>query len=383
MPCSSSSNIKSTATFINVTQGGSRLMLSIPSSDAAAGVTGGDVIRYSVTDPDNIYVKSKADELDNSEVVGIVESKSGSFLNVVIYGSINLPATSIEATTPSSDTTTGGGGNDIYFLSATTSGKVRVIAPTGQSDIIKPIYQVAPHGGVYSGIVMNYIGYKIGGDVQAYVQGGFDGGIGTISTIIGGIGTDSQLPTFYVDASVRHVLPISEYPGFWNRYGKSFGFHEYLIIQANTAVPGDIGQIVSNYYPPFTYNGKVVGVVSQNSYIIERPPNGVTGEAFDIIKIGNNTFSTRIMSSENVAAITPILIPTPTITVIGSGDIIITNPNIITGIKVAGDGTTLAVPESVTITSIITDALIVGVSGGYDLDGKIQDLDTRLTNIGG
>lgn len=377
MPCSSSSNIKSTATFINVTQGGSRLMLSIPSSDAAAGVTAGDVIRYSVTDPDNIYVKSQANELDNSEVVGIVESKSGSSLNVVIYGSINLPATSIEATTPSNDTTTGGGGNDIYFLSATTSGKVRVIAPTGQTDIIKPIYQVAPHGlGAYSGIVMNYIGYKIGGDVEAYLQGGFDGGIGTICTIIGGIGTGSQLPTFYVDASVRHVLPISEYPAFWNRYGKSFGFHDVVLITTNTAVPGDVGQIITGP----VYSGKILQQLSTNAYMVERPPDGLTGESGTRFRIGDELQQRTIQSTtENVAAITPILSPTPSITVIGSRDIAIANPNIITGMKVAGDGTTLTVAESIIINSITTDALIVGVSDGYDLDAKIQNLEARLS----
>lgn len=373
MPCSSSSNIKSTATFINVTQGGSRLMLSIASANCAAGVTAGDVIRYSV--PDTQYVKSKADALANSEVVGIVESKSGTSLNVVIYGSINLPASSIETTTPSSDTTSGGGGNDIYFLSATTSGKVRVIAPIGQTDIIKPIYQVAPHGNsAYTGIVMNYIGYKIGGDVQAYLQGGFDGGVGTVSTVISGAGTDNQLPTYYADASMSHVLPISEYPTFWNRYVKSFGYYD-IVETTQASLSTNIGKPIVAKVGSGNYSGTIKGTVSTNGYLVERPPNGVTGNPGDKIIINNVTHTIRY-TTENYAAITPIII-SPTTTIITGGGIPISN-RIVTGIKVAGDGTTLTVPQSITITSVTTDALIVGASGGYDLDTTVQDLTNRV-----
>ena len=379
MPCSSSSNIKSTATFINVTQGGSRLMLSIPAGFYAVGVTAGDVIRYSV--PDTEYRKSKADELATSEVVGIVESKSGDSLNVVIYGSIALPATSIEATIPSSDTTVNGGGNDIYFLSSTTAGKVRVTAPTGQTDIIKPIYQVAPHGGPYTGIVMNYIGYKIGGDVQAYLQGGFDGGVGTISTVISGAlnGTDNQLPTFYVDASISHVLPISEYPAFWNRYVKSFGYQDILLTNI-VANANNIGQTIT----PLTgsnYSGTIIGTlptVSTYAYLVERPPNGLTGNPNEKISI-NSVTHTISYTTENFATLTPKVVPSGVqYRLRTSADVAIAN-KIITGIKVAGDGTTLTVPESISITSITTEALVLGATGDtYDLDTTIQDLTTRL-----
>ena len=379
MPCSSSSNIKSTATFINVTQGGSRLMLSIPQGYYAVGVTAGDVIRYSV--PDTEYRKSKADELATSEVVGIVESKSGESLNVVIYGSIALPATSIEATIPSEDTTVNGGGNDIYFLSSTTAGKVRVTAPTGQTDIIKPIYQVAPHGGPYTGIVMNYIGYKIGGDVQAYLQGGFDGGVGTISTVISGApnGTDNQLPTFYVDASISHVLPISEYPAFWNRYVKSFGYQDILLTNI-VANANNIGQRIS----PLTgsnYSGTIIGTlptVSTYAYLVERPPNGLTGNPNDKISI-NSVTHTISYTTENFATLTPKVVPAGVQYRLRTSDDRQPANTIITGIKVAGDGTTLTVPESISITSITTEALVLGATGDtYDLDTTIQDLTTRL-----
>ena len=378
MPCSSSSNIKSTATFINVTQGGSRLMLSIPAGFYAVGVTAGDVIRYSV--PDTEYRKSKADELATSEVVGIVESRSGDSLNVVIYGSIALPATSIEATIPSSDTTVNGGGNDIYFLSSTTAGKVRVTAPTGQTDIIKPIYQVAPHGGPYTGIVMNYIGYKIGGDVQAYLQGGFDGGVGTISTVISGAlnGTDNQLPTFYVDASISHVLPISEYPAFWNRYVKSFGYQDILLTNI-VANANNIGRRITPISG--SYSGTIIGTlptVSTYAYLVERPPNGLTGNPNEKISI-NSVTHTISYTTENFATLTPKVVPAGVQYRLRTSDDLVIANTIITGIKVAGDGTTLTVPESISITSITTEALVLGATGDkYDLDTKIEDHTTRL-----
>ena len=381
MPCSSSSNIKSTATFINVTQGGSRLMLSIPAGFYAVGVTAGDVIRYSV--PDTEYRKSKADELATSEVVGIVESKSGDSLNVVIYGSIALPATSIEATIPSSDTTVNGGGNDIYFLSSTTAGKVRVTAPTGQTDIIKPIYQVAPHGGPYTGIVMNYIGYKIGGDVQAYLQGGFDGGVGTISTVISGAlnGTDNQLPTFYVDASISHVLPISEYPAFWNRYVKSFGYQDILLTNI-VANANNIGQRITPNSG--SYSGIIIGTlptVSNYAYLVERPPNGLTGNPNEKISI-NSVTHTISYTTENFATLTPKVVPSGVQYRLRTSDDLVIANTIITGIKVAGDGTTLTVPESISITSITTEALVLGLTGDtYDVDTKIEDHTSRLVVI--
>ena len=276
-----------------------------------------------------------------------------------------------------------GGGNDIYFLSSTTAGKVRVTAPTGQTDIIKPIYQVAPHGGPYTGIVMNYIGYKIGGDVQAYLQGGFDGGVGTISTVISGAlnGTDNQLPTFYVDASISHVLPISEYPAFWNRYVKSFGYQDILLTNI-VANANNIGQIITPISG--SYSGTIIGTlptVSNYAYLVERPPNGLTGNPNERISI-SSVSHTISYTTENFATLTPKVVPSGVQYRLRTSDDFPIPNTIITGIKVAGDGTTLTVPESISITSITTEALVLGLTGDtYDVDTKIEDHTSRLVVI--
>ena len=163
--CSNSSNINSSINTLNVTQGsgGSRLLTSISVSEAP-GITIGNVIRYDVASSG--YTASKADTLPNSEVFGIVESYSSATnrFSVVLHGSISIDESNL-ATIPEFPTG-GSGGNDIYFLSGSTAGLLQNVAPSATSNVIKPIYQRAPHG-VFSGSVVNYIGYKLGGNAQA------------------------------------------------------------------------------------------------------------------------------------------------------------------------------------------------------------------------
>jgi hypothetical protein len=155
MPSSASSNIKSSNTVVNLSNdGGNRLSTQILASQVLnpPGVSAGDAIHYSVTS--GKYKQSKADNPVSAEVFGVIESIDGSGnLNVVMIGSIGL--------TGSINIGDGGsGGHDIYFLSGLTAGKLQSLPPTNPNHIIKPIYQVAPHGN-YTGMVMNYIGYRV------------------------------------------------------------------------------------------------------------------------------------------------------------------------------------------------------------------------------
>jgi hypothetical protein len=151
--CSTSSNIKSSNTVVSSSDGGSRLSFLLQSSAiVATGLSLGDAIYYDVAS--GKYTKSKADNAVTAEVFGVVESIDGSGnANVVMYGSIGL--------TGNINLSTGGaGGHDIYFLSGLTAGKLQSLAPTDSNHIVKAVYQVAPHG-AYTGVVVNYIGYKV------------------------------------------------------------------------------------------------------------------------------------------------------------------------------------------------------------------------------
>lgn len=158
---SNSSNIRSTELKISVNKptDGSRLLVNLTNQSTgflAPGLSGGDVIRYDVTLGG--YTRASADSIPNSEVFGIVESRlSDGSLNVVTYGSISYPLQRLI-----NQSGTNFGGNDVYFLSKTNPGTLVNIPPSNVGDIVKPVYQVAPHGGgVFTGSVMNYVGYVI------------------------------------------------------------------------------------------------------------------------------------------------------------------------------------------------------------------------------
>lgn len=249
MGCNNSSNINVIKTYVTVTNGGSRLMITIPDSKCANGVTAGSVIRYDPAANLNtgLYKLSTANGIANSEVVGIVESvNTDRSKNVVIYGSINLPNTSIEDVPVGYNG--GSGGSDIYFLSPTSSGKLRNSAPTDLTHIVKPIYQAAPHGnGSYTGVVMNYVGYKIDGadisspqqsyrDYQTYASGvnvvdpDSNSGIGLIKFMLVDTEIGYTVPDTFVDMRVSHILPISEYPDYFS----IFGYYDSVYIYNNT-----------------------------------------------------------------------------------------------------------------------------------------------------
>ena len=182
-----SSNISGNLNVNSITSSGARLLLthalsgfsgdisSIPGDD---GITSGDAIRYD-NDINSTsyqkYIKAQANTPANCEVVGIIESvtpvnpsdPTSGLVVVVIQGQINYPteklvnATHIDAEAGLSGSA---GGQDVYFLSAATAGVLQNLAPAEPTQIIKPIYQVAPDS-PWTGQVVNYIGYQAGGSV--------------------------------------------------------------------------------------------------------------------------------------------------------------------------------------------------------------------------
>jgi len=265
MACNSSSNIKSGISNINASKEASRLIITI-SSSISPNINIGDVIRYDVLN--SIYVKSIANGLVESEVVGIVESiNTNSSKNVVIYGSINLPASSLLIL--NADPTGALGGNDIFFLSDVYSGKLQNIAPTVGSTVIKSIYQVAPHGS-YSGIVINNIGYAVGGSTpSSFTSDLTSNDVGVLVQYIS-IGNNSDLEQ-YPYTTIPKNLSQSYYISkdgnidFFNKYGTKFGYIEECKISdgfvldstlGETSVPANIYNLWD--YVPFnssTYNG--------------------------------------------------------------------------------------------------------------------------------
>ena len=231
MPCGNSSNINVSKTFVEVNPAAyssSRFVVTIPSSSYTAGITGGDVIYYDVATAR--YKKAKADDPITSEVFGIVEARnsiSGS-IDVVTQGSINFPSTGFTATSGGG----GAGGLDVYFLSDTDAGKIQPLSPTEVGHIVKPVYQVGTHGGSYTGLVTNYIGYNIGTEVETTV-GGFSSGLGSLVFTFGVIDDPS-----YVDLSFSSLpsrfLPISGNEDLFNIIRGRYGFVYSIKLKKST-----------------------------------------------------------------------------------------------------------------------------------------------------
>jgi hypothetical protein len=195
--CSSSSNIMSAITSVNLNSIGSRILAQIPLSSSdytiESGITAGDVIRYDVTDDSNKqYKRSLADGPENAEVVGVVESIDDDSLNVVIFGQINFPGEFTNAT-PAGTPEGASGGNDIYFLSPTVAGGIQNIAPFEQTQVVKPVLQKMD-AGANNAVVLNYIGYSIGGEIAA--TSSTDEFIGTIQTIVEEDGPETIPPNY-------------------------------------------------------------------------------------------------------------------------------------------------------------------------------------------
>jgi len=91
------------------------------------------------------------------------------YVTVVVAGQINLPSVKLMDAIwedPVQGLSGAAGGNDVYFLSAATAGMLQNLAPTEPTNVIKPIYQVAPDS-PWTGQVVNYIGYQAGGQIVA------------------------------------------------------------------------------------------------------------------------------------------------------------------------------------------------------------------------
>lgn len=367
--CSNSSNIQSSINSLSVVQGGSRLLVSIPYT---AGLTTGSVVRYDV--PTSGFTASKANLAETSEVFGVIETydSTTSLFGVVIYGSISLDSSKF------ADMGSGGGsgGNDIYFLSGLTAGKLQNLAPTDLEHVVKPVYQVSPHGS-YTGVIVNYLGYKIGGDIQASYKNAEV--IGNIQIVVG----DATFEEGYVDASIAHALPVSDYPEYYEKYGTKYGYIEK--VTTTDSIPGSVvpNQIASQ--SSSSYKGTVVSIDYGNKdiYLYKE---ALTDLASTTKQLAVNTSASTsskltIDSLEIYSVYTPIVTLTQPLSVTGkNGENVSITQQIKIGFKVKPIGVQVSIPTNVTTESLATTTLALGTSGD-DVETILNDFESRISAI--
>jgi hypothetical protein len=367
--CSNSSNINSTINTLSVSQGGSRLLVSVP---YVSGLTLGDVIRYDISTSG--YTASKANLAENSEVFGVIESYDSvsSKFGVVIYGSISLDSTKFADMGYAG----GSGGNDIYFLSGQTAGVLQNLAPSDLEYVVKPIYQVSPHGS-YSGVIVNYLGYKIGGDIQASFLD--TESIGNTLIVVG----DSTFDEGYVDASTSHQLTISDYPEFYSKYGTIYGYVERLTV--SEAVSGSIVANLQVSQTSSSYSGKIVSVDYPNKYIyVLKSPDSALASTNKQISISvTSTTSTKltVTASQIYSVYTPVITLSQPLSIYGkSGENLSVTQDVKIGIKVKPLGVRVSVPSNVSTSSLTTTTLKLGTNQD-DVETILNDFESRITAI--
>ena len=362
--CSNSSNITALINNISTTLGGSRLV--VPLTLSGAGFTTGQVIRYDTTSG---FTASKADTAPNAEVFGVIENYNSStnLYDVVLYGSIAISGSKLADMGNSG----GSGGNDVYFLSGQTAGILQNLAPPNTDHVVKPVYQVAPHG-TYTGVVVNYLGYKITGDVVAQSLDGRS--VGEVQTIIG----SSDFDDGYVDASISHELPVEEYPEFYSQFSTSYGYVEKLTVSSSETVPGSVttDKIVTQNNS--SYNGKVSSVDYVNK-IIYVSKNSSTDLATTNKKININGIPITITARSVYAVNTPkIRVSEPLIIQAKDGSNV--TQQIKVGIKVKPTESRVSVPSTVVTNSLSTTTLLLGPSGD-NVSTVLSNILSRLTTI--
>lgn len=382
MPCSSSSNIRSTQTLVTVTQGGSRLTAVVSNGTYASGITGGDVIYWNpLGGAFGQYEKSNASSSASAEVFGIVENVTSSGvglydLNVVLYGSIILPSSSIYTI---AGATGGAGGADVYFLSGISAGKIQVQAPTEIGNVIKPVYQVAPHGS-YTGTIVNYIGYRLGGDIEAFTEEG-SSLTGNVSFLLHSGTGAPNIPDNYIDARTSQELLVSVYPNFYTKYGKQFGFVEEVTLKSGyLADSSKIGKAtVTRTNDSTLASGSIVATSGDNKYYIKWPGGTTSTTTSQKLRITNS--SLEVASSSTYSIFTPKININNTFGVFDT----VGNSSAVTLIPIMKlDPTEISVniPQNVTISEITAETIKVGTPSSNDNVGTVlNDLESRLSAV--
>ena len=382
--CSSSSNIMSSITSVNLNSIGSRILAQIPLSSSdytiESGITAGDVIRYDVTDDSNKqYKKSLADNPVNAEVVGVVETVDDDSLNVVIFGQIAFPESKFVDTTPTGIPDGASGGNDIYFLSPTTAGGIQNIAPQNQTEVVKPILQKMD-AGANNAVVLNYIGYSIGGEIASNDEG--DTFVGTVQTLVDAEG-NFDIPPNYIEVSgSSQSLSTTEYPDAFSYFGKQYGYTEKIVLSGLTVTQSLVGQSAKQRSGiSETYSGVISSVdTNANAITIERNPNLPQAETTKTIKIKGNDYT--VVSSTVTKFVVPRITPTTQYRFDVDGSVTEVSTTTILKVKnIRG----VSIPSKITVTDLeVTNKLTTKTASADTLDdinATVNSINTELTNV--
>lgn len=387
MPSYSSSNIDSIRSVANLNTVGARLLTTI-SRDADEysvenGLSAGHVVRY---DPGlNRYVTSLANDPANAEVFGVVESITGSNLNVVLYGMMNYPDTgpiTLRQEKDEDGVTGGAGGEDVYFLSGNTSGVLQALAPNNPGYIVKPVVQKIKTPG-FNAQVLNYVGYIIGGEEISSEVGTEPPGALIYSM------TESDSYN-WKRCDIPLTFVIADYRDLYNALigSSSLSSLDERIYVNTPPDPGLIGSsAIQQTNGKITWSGQVVGASTLDNYYDIRKFSDAAGKITGLadssgkITIGSGTWT--ISSNTNYGFTTPIFSRKTETVIVGQNTQ--RQIELYPYLKVSSTSA-VSIPSSVTVEKLtVTDTATIynqsKTGSPVDLYDKLTALDTHKATV--
>mgnify|MGYP003124132478 FL=1 len=398
MSCSASSNLQGNNVTQNPTGIPSRLLLNLDGTsefyDLDAGITNGDAIRFEPTPfgTTGTYRRSQANNNENSEVVGVVESiDSDGSLTVVLRGTMTHPSSNFEYNEDVFGSTLGAsGGNDIFFLSDGVSGGFMNLAPTEPGTIAKPVLQrMTDSSGSYNFQVLNYIGYQIGGDLIAETQSSLP--IGSFVKVPETSLTPNGWLETSADASSPLNLSVTLYPDYYVFAGKTYGYIQTLILNGVTISSALVGAtITQNFANGVVYTSGLITSVNASSITVQMSPSAkeFTNDTDRPITITLATPGQPITGTVKSAVITSVMVPSvadnsPITFSVLNTDI---TPRFKTIIKVR-DVVGVSIPTNVTVKDMtVLSELVLGntySNVSSTLDNIISRIETLESQING
>ena len=363
---SSSQNTRVFAPYVFLSQDTSRIFIKVQTGQGysiQSGITAGDVVRFDPTSVSagitGMYKKSQADSEMNAEVVGVVESISGDQYTIVTHGSISYPAAGLCGSA---------GGLDILFLDAATSGNLvgNIDTSTPGEKIVKPVFQVAPHGS-YNGIVTNYIGYKTGGSASVSIVAA---GAGNIQLLPSTVEADSN----WLDISSDRLEEKSLYPELFLIYSTTAGPYVEKISIASPS-SGWVNKSIFQLNGTVRINqGTVLSVNFGEGYILVQKASSEPSMSIGptiLISIGSTTQTASATATEiNKFTIPAVSVPT------GFNQ---SGTSLVPYIQTTSGASTF-VPDSLTVESLsVTGNLSVGTT--TNLQATLTSLSNRITAL--
>jgi len=212
-------------------------------TQASHGFSAGQAIRFNrSTGAGEQYFAADASSADNSEVIGVIENVVGANEFVLVYSG--------EIDTGQFDSQYAVVDDEVFFLDATTPGKLTNIPPSSAGQVIKPVLTRAEGN---KAVVTNYIGTVIGG--SSVVSLDSIQPVGTIEPFAGAV---DDIPDTWglCDGS---AVEVSTYPDLYTRLGSNYGYYQKITLSAGS-LPAElvVGNVVETGGSSNTMRGIVV-----------------------------------------------------------------------------------------------------------------------------